>query len=316
MGAADIVPGVSGGTVALIVGIYGRLVTAISHIDRDLLALVRRRQWRNAARHLDLAFLLSLAPGIVCGMALMTWWMHHLMTHPALRSYTLSVFFGVIFASAILVAALIHIRDSAHATRVVLLGIAGAAIALAVTWLRQGHVEPSLGYLFLCGVVAISAMILPGISGAMVLLILGVYVYLTEIPHRLIHGEGVADSLAIIAVFGTGCAVGLIGFSKILRVLLVRHHATTMGFLCGLMLGSLRNIWPYQRDLTPQQADFKLKEFELIWPTAWDSTSCGVALLGIAAALAVLFADQVARRLKRSRTQDSKAAAALGDEPA
>ncbi len=310
MGAADIVPGVSGGTVALIVGIYGRLVTAISHIDRRLLMLLKARRWRDAAGHLDLAFLLSLAPGILCGMALMTWWMHYLMTHPALRPYTLSVFFGVILASAVWVAALIRIRNGPHGLRVALLGILGAILALAVTWMRHGHVEPSLGYLFFSGMIAICAMILPGISGAMVLLILGVYVYLTEIPHLVLHGEAVADSLLVVAVFGSGCVIGLVGFSKLLRHLLTRHHATTMGFLCGLMLGSLANIWPFQRDLTPQESDFKLKEFERYWPPVWDGDAMSVVAIGAAAALAVWGADLLARRVKAQRTRRAEQAEA------
>ncbi len=307
MGAADIVPGVSGGTVALIVGIYARLVAAISHVDRRWFALLKARRWRDAARHIDLPFLASLAPGILCGMALMTWWMHYLMTHPAWRPYTLSVFFGVILASALLVAGSIRLRDSSHAVRVALLGLLGAALALAVTRLRPGHVEPSLGYLFACGVIAITAMILPGISGAMVLLILGVYVYLTEIPHLVVHGEKVVDSLIIVCVFGSGCAVGLIGFSKLLRVLLDRYHALTMGFLCGLMLGSLVNIWPFQQDLTPEETDFKLKQFERIWPASFDGHVLGVVAIGILAAIAVWSADRLAWRLKTLRRSTSAA---------
>ena len=107
---------------------------------------------------------------------------------------------------------------------------------------------PHLAFVFFCGAVAICAMILPGISGAMILLMLGVYIHLTEIPGNLLRGQDVVDGVVTVVVFATGCAIGLVTFSKVLHWLLERHHAVTMAVLCGFMFGSLRKLWPFQRD--------------------------------------------------------------------
>ena len=303
MGAADIVPGVSGGTVALIVGIYTRLVTAISHVDRHLLKLIRTRQWRAAATHLDLALLGILAPGILCGMAAMTWWMHHLMTDLVLRSYTLAVFFGIILASSFLIARLIQVPDRQTGLKTAIFGVIGTAITLALSYFHPGHVEPSLVYLFFCGIVGISAMILPGISGAMILLIMGVYLYLTGTIYELLHAESIAANLLIVVVFGSGCLTGLLSFSKLLRWLLQHHGAVTMALLCGFMIGALRKLWPFQNDLTPSEEELKLKEFQVYWPESWGASEWRIVGIGLAAALTILALDFFGQRLKtRSQT--------------
>jgi putative membrane protein len=286
MGGADVIPGVSGGTVALILGIYQRLVTAISHVDLQLLAFLRHRQWRQAARHLDLRFLISLGIGIAIGFLIMTTLMHYLLTDPQARAMTLAAFFGMILASAVLVGMLIRVDSAAMLARVICWALLGAVVAYGLSTLRNANVEPNLAYLFMCGAIAICAMILPGISGAMVLLIMGVYVYLTEIPHELVQGKQILGNLTIVVVFGSGCALGLISFSKFLRWLLSRHEAETMALLCGFMVGALRKIWPFQLDVTPDQPDFKLKSFEATFPDRWDS---GVTLVLLSAVLAMGF---------------------------
>ncbi len=297
MGAADVVPGVSGGTVALIVGIYGRLVTAISQIDRTFCQLLLQRKWKEAANHIDLGFLVALGCGIIVGFLIMTGLVHSLLTHPDSRALTLSVFFGMILASAFLVGGLIQPRDARATAVAVVLGLIGAALAYGVMQLEAVRTgEPSLVYLFMCGAIAICAMILPGVSGAMVLVLLGVYIYLTEIPKHLLHGEQIGLSLITIAVFGSGCAVGLISFSKVLRWLLTKYHSFTMAVLCGFMFGALPKVWPFQRDLTPGEEDFKLKHFEPQLPASFDNqffAVCGMILISVVAVIAV---DRFARR--------------------
>lgn len=295
MGGADVVPGVSGGTVALILGIYERLVAAISHFDLTLLGHIQRRRFREAANHVDLRLLVALGVGIAGGFLVMTMLMNRLLNQPTSRALTFAAFFGLIGGSAIIVALLIQVRSKAMAAACLALGVVGAIFAYGLTTLTASVEEPSYLYVFCCAAVAICAMILPGISGAMVLLILGVYVHLTEIPHSLAHGEKVVESLLMVATFLMGASIGLILFSKFLRWQLLHFHAYTMAVLCGFMVGALPKLWPFQRDLTPEIEKFKLKEFERILPPLWDSTTIMAILIGFSAMALVLVVDWVAR---------------------
>jgi len=259
MGAADIIPGVSGGTVALIVGIYERLVTAISHCDGTLVGHLTHRRWRAAAGHIDLRFLVFLGLGIGCGAVALGVVMHTLLED--YRQFTLAAFFGLIGASCWLVARLVGRWRGCE----VIAAIAGAASAL---WLVQqealNHPPDALWYVFLCGVIAICAMILPGISGSFILVILGKYHDITGIIKSALQLEVTSRDVATVIVFALGCAVGLISFARFLKWLLSRHHAVTMATLCGFMAGSLLKIWPFQRDLTPEIVELKSKRFALM----------------------------------------------------
>jgi putative membrane protein len=238
MGCADVVPGVSGGTVALILGIYERLVTAISRFDRTFVRHVTRKQWLEAATYIDLRFLVFLAIGLGSGIVAMSLLVNRLLADSLTRSVTFAAFSGMILASSWLVSLMIR-PQRGQKPFCLALGLAGVVIAWWASSLTPAgaSVPPSLPWLFVCGSVAICAMILPGISGALMLLVLGVYAHLTEIPHNLLNGEELLNSILMLLVFGSGCAVGLVSFSKVLKWLLARHHALTMSLLCGFMLG-------------------------------------------------------------------------------
>ncbi len=292
MGGADIVPGVSGGTVALILGIYERLVTAISHFDLRLLQMLRQRQWRQAAAHVDLPLLIPLGMGILIGFVIMTILMHFLLSTEATRCLTMAMFFGLIFASGVLVALMIHTRSRGETVRCVAIFLVGVAFAWWLAGLNAlGATNPHLAFVFLSGAIAICAMILPGISGAMVLLILGVYIHLTEIPGNLLRGQDMMNGVVTVLVFATGCAIGLVTFSKVLHWLLDRHHAVTMSLLCGFMFGSLRKLWPFQKDLTPEIEKIKFKTFEPILPDGLGGQEMAVLAVFLIAAAAVFLVD-------------------------
>jgi putative membrane protein len=296
MGGADIIPGVSGGTVALILGIYERLVTAISRFDLELLRHLRHGQFREAARHVDLRFVLALGCGIATGIVGLASLMNYLITTPATRPYTLAAFFGMILASGVLVGKLVGRWNLAR----VCFCIAGGAIAFWITGLTPtASSNPPAAYVFLCGMIGICAMILPGISGAFILLLLGMYVYVTDALKALkgIHtGEFTTDHLLTIVIFSAGCAVGLLSFSKILRWLLSRHGAQTMAVLCGFMLGSLRKIWPFQRDVTQGIHEFKLKQFQNFLPDAVDGMVLSVIAVALVAMVLVFVLDRLSFR--------------------
>jgi len=256
MGGADIIPGVSGGTVALILGIYERLIEAISRVDAHFFGLVKKRQFKDAATYLDLRFLIALGLGIGIGIVSLAGTMHHLLLHQ--RTWTLAAFFGLIAASSWLVAKIVD-RWSPAAV-VALIGGAGFAFWLVGLPLLLDPPN-SLLYMFFCGSVAICAMILPGISGAFILLLLGKYVEITGMIKGVIHGEISGEIILTIIVFAMGCLLGLLGFSKFLKWLLARHTNLTMATLCGFMIGSLRKLFPFQQDVTPEVTELKHKVF-------------------------------------------------------
>lgn len=290
MGTADVIPGVSGGTVALILGIYERLVTAISHVDTQLLGLVRRGRLSAAAAHLDLRFVATLLGGILLGIAALATLMNHLIDHHP--QPTLALFFGLILASSLLVGRMV---GQWNPINVVLTFLGGAG----AYWLVAQPVMAGLEgypYLFLCGSVAICAMILPGISGAFILLIMGKYAHMTGVVSRLTHGQFTAENILSLVVFASGCVVGLLSFSKILRWLLARHHAPTMAVLCGFMIGSLRCLWPF-KDLPPGEAiDFKGQRYANILPSQFDVQTVMVVAIMAAAIAFVLTLDWYSRR--------------------
>jgi len=296
MGGADIIPGVSGGTVALILGIYRRLVTAISHFDLETLRLLRRREIAKAIERVDLYFLSALGLGIGSGIVLLASLMHSLLTQASTRSYTLAVFFGMILASSVIVARMVQ-RWNTGALVVCALG---AAIAFWITGLPVVNVAPTYPYVFFCGAVAICAMILPGISGAYILLLLGMYLHVTGAIKGIPKGDLSPENLTTIAVFAAGCALGLVTFSKILRWLLARHESITLALLGGFMLGSLRKIWPFQRDLTPGVEKLKLKQFVNEWPDPVDGTVLLTFGLLLLAAILVLGLNHLGNRGRSS----------------
>jgi putative membrane protein len=233
MGAADLVPGVSGGTVALITGIYGRLISAIASVGIDILALVARGRIAEAYKAIDGNFLLLLAAGIgtaIVGFAAILNW---LLLHYPLPLW--ATFSGLVLASAL---SLVKQNCRSWTFRDWSLFTTGVAVAVSVglTQAIQMPLTP-LG-IFFAGSIAISAMILPGISGSFLLLLMGVY--------QPIIAAVVNLELVTLALFALGCGVGLIFFSKLLQRLLAVAEKATMATLFGFLLGSLVILWPWQ----------------------------------------------------------------------
>lgn len=239
MGSADVVPGVSGGTVALIVGIYERLISAIASFDATLVALILAQRWKDVLRHIDFRFLAALGTGIavaVLSLAKIITWL--ILNKPI---PTWSFFFGLILASAILVYRQIpRWRNGEIITLIV-----GAAFAYWLSGLLPAEAPHGPLVLFASGAVAICATILPGISGSFVLVLLGQYLFVLDAIHE--------RSITTLAVFAAGCGTGLIVFTKLLKVLLRDWRSQTMAFLVGLMGGSLRKIWPFKIEAPGQE---------------------------------------------------------------
>ena len=233
MGAADLVPGVSGGTVALITGIYGRLISAIASVGIDILSLVLRGRVAEAYRAIDGNFLLLLAAGIgtaIVGFAAILNW---LLLHYPLPLW--ATFSGLVLASALSLVKQNYRSWSLRDWSFFTIGVA-VAVSVGLTQAIQIPLTP-LG-IFFAGSIAISAMILPGISGSFLLLLMGVY--------QPIIAAVVNLELVTLALFALGCGVGLIFFSKLLQRLLAVAEKATMATLFGFLMGSLVILWPWQ----------------------------------------------------------------------
>jgi len=239
MGSADVIPGVSGGTIALITGIYEDLILALKSIDANWVKKILNLDLKGALAHVHVRFLLSLFVGIgtaIISLArLMNYLLHH---HPV---FTWSLFFGLIAASILVVSR--RVRN--WSGRVGISFAAGTVIAALIVNLIPIATPDALWFIFLCGVIAICAMILPGISGAFILLILGKYEFITA----TLKNPFLTQHLMIIVVFCLGCLIGLLSFARLLNYMLKNFHQLTMAFLTGLMVGSMPKIWPWKEIL-------------------------------------------------------------------
>ncbi|MEC8941038.1 MAG: DUF368 domain-containing protein [SAR324 cluster bacterium] len=268
MGTADIVPGVSGGTIAFITGIYEALLTAIASINSRLVLQVLRLNLKQALAGLHLRFLVTLVCGIALAVISTSHLMHYLLTEHAVQTW--SVFFGLITASILVVAHSINKRFTTFPALIL-----GAILAYGITGLIPLYTPEEPGFIFFSGMIAICAMILPGLSGSFILLILGKYAFITAALRNPVN----PDNLEIILIFITGCLVGILGFSRILRYGLARWHDYTLALLTGIMLGSMRKVWPWKITLESQIIRGKehvLRE-ENVWPLL--DFEFGIALL-------------------------------------
>lgn len=236
MGTADLVPGVSGGTVALITGIYPRLLAAVTAADAAAVRLLLKGQWLGLWRHVDGAFLLPLMLGVGSAIfALASTLKLLLETQPLL---VWSFFCGLVLLSSL---ALIRTEMTKLTPMVGLMFLIGVVIMLTLG-LGTGISFPQhLGGFFVAGLLGICAMILPGISGSFILLLLGMYgPIITAVSDR---------ELLPLLVFAVGCAVGLLTFSRFLTFVLARARVATLALLVGFLLGSLVILWPWQQVL-------------------------------------------------------------------
>lgn len=232
MGAADVIPGVSGGTIAFITGIYETLIASLKSINRKALGKLLRFDLRSFWKSVNGGFLLSLLLGILISILTLSRFILFLLEHHTLL--LLSFFFGLIIASAVVIVR----RTSSHTFAGWVAGVSGAAAAFLITSLSPVSTPDSWWFIFLSGAIAICAMILPGISGSFILLLLGKYSFILGAIRDI--------DFALIAIFGAGCLAGLLGFVRILSQLLQRYHDQTMLFLAGVMIGSLGKIWPWK----------------------------------------------------------------------
>lgn len=249
MGAADVVPGVSGGTIAFISGIYQELIDSINNVNLSVLKTLKKDGLKAAWKQVNGSFLLALLTGI--GISILTFSKvitHLLETQPIL---VWSFFFGLIIASI----TLIWKEITSWKLVDILFLLIGITISYYITIARPVSSPDSYWYLFLSGFIAIIAMILPGISGAFILLLMGSYETVIGTINTFREGltsansEILTQALLKLGIFALGCIIGLKSFSKVLHWMFANHKNTTLTLLVGFMVGSLNKVWPWKEVL-------------------------------------------------------------------
>ena len=237
MGAADVVPGVSGGTIAFISGIYEELLSTISNVNLSLLKTLKTSGIKAAWKQLNGSFLVALFLGIFVSIVSLAKVIKHLLESQPILLW--SFFFGLVLASIIYIAK--QITDWNFEAFLIL--IIGAVLAYFITTLNPLVSENSSSlFVFLAGAIAICAMILPGISGSFILVLLGAYKPVLEAINN--------RDFKTILVFMAGAIVGLLAFSRVLKWLFKNHKNLTLAVLTGFIIGSLNKIWPWKETLT------------------------------------------------------------------
>lgn len=297
MGAANVIPGVSGGTIALITGIFERLIDAIKSFDGKAVKLLLKFDFKTFAKHTDLVFLISIFAGVGLAIVSLARLFDFLFNnYPA---YIWSFFFGLVLASVYFVGKTVHSWKIAS----LLSFVAGTAIAAVVTFMTPATENANFFYLMLCGVVAVCSMILPGLSGSFVLILLGNYqlVAIDAINNR---------DFSILMPVLIGAVVGLIAFSHFLSWLLKKYKDQTIALLTGFILGSLSILWPWKEAVYLQDASGvllfkdglpKVARYIPEWPAELNQEVWFSALLMIAGILTI-WAVEYAAKTKNTAT--------------
>ncbi len=239
MGAADVVPGVSGGTIAFITGIYEEFLNSIKSINFGVIKVLRKEGIKAAWKSVNGSFLLTLFAGIGISILSLAKLITYLLeNHPIL---VWSFFFGLIVASILFVGKSVKKWGAGPIIGIVL----GAALAFWITTLRPGGHSGEYWYIFVSGMIAICAMILPGISGSFILVLLGSY--------ATVLGAIDSRDFIIIGLFAAGAICGLVTFSRVLSWLFKHYHDITIALLTGFLVGSLNKIWPWKKVVEVQE---------------------------------------------------------------
>jgi putative membrane protein len=277
MGAADVVPGVSGGTIAFITGIYEELINSIKSVNHKSLKLLFTGKIAAFWQAINANFLLALVIGIGISVVSLAKLLKYILeNHPEL---IWSFFFGLIVASAIYVAKQITKWNISAIISI----IAGVAVAYFITEITPAETTNAYWFIFVSGAIAICAMILPGISGSFILLLLGKYEY--------IIGAISEFKLMVLGVFLSGAAVGIISFSNVLSWLLKKFHNQTIAVLSGFMIGSLNKVWPWKNTLetfTDRHGEIKPLIQENVLPAAYEGDAHLISAIALAIAGFVL----------------------------
>lgn len=291
IGAANVIPGVSGGTIAFITGIYERFVGAINNVSIKTLKLLLHREFKAFWKQIDGEFLVWLLGGVVVATFSLAKLM--LVCLEKWPVQTWAFFFGLIVASSIVLLAGSDFGKG-WGTRIASaawLAFGGALGVLVCTMGSLSNSPDELWFVFICGAVSICAMILPGLSGSYILMLMGKFEYVFGSITGVLELD--LNSILVVAVFGLGAVCGLMAFAKLLHYLLDRWNRQTLMLLCGFVLGSLVGVWPWRQTEALAKAGLPTEGF----PCLWDAIA--FCCLGIVLVLALEFAGTRAENSKK-----------------
>ena len=295
MGIAEVIPGVSGGTIAFITGIYERLINTIKTIlGPEIFKSLRHDGLLGAWKKADGLFLTMLLGGMVLGIGVGVFGVTHLLeNYPELLW---AFFFGLIIASALYIGRQVTKWGAVEIAILVL----GVAVAYFITVASPAQGSESLVMVFMAGTIAISALILPGISGSFILLLMGMYTLIIPTVKDALKTFN-PDSLVILVVFALGCLLGLATFSRVLSWTFKNYHNQTLALLTGFMIGSLNKIWPW-RNVLEYRTNSKGEEVPFIeksvLPSAYDGDPyvLGVIILMLVGFAAVFALEKLGNK--------------------
>ena len=278
MGATDVIPGVSGGTIAFLMGIYQELLDSIKSVNGEAFKLLFKGKIADFWKHINGNFLLSIFAGIIVSVFSLARLMKYLLEFHPIPLW--SFFFGLILASAIYI---LKGLDKWSLQNIISLLI-GVGVAAFICVASPAQTPDALWFVFLSGAIAICAMILPGISGSFILLLLGKYAFVMTAVTDL--------NIPVLAVFALGCGIGIISFSHFLSWLLKKFYMLTIALLSGFMLGSLLKVWPWKVPGAAEGFDYPALPAQFEQVTGLDAqlgTSIAFAVLGLAIVLVIEF---------------------------
>ena len=282
MGAADVIPGVSGGTIAFLTGIYAELLSSIKSLNWNSAKLLFSGKFKEFTNAVNLKFLVAVGGGILTSIFSLARLMQYLLVHHPIPLW--SFFMGLIAASAIYV-----LKDTGKLTFTNLLSlIAGVSVAAWICLVSPSQTTEAYWFIFISGAIAICAMILPGISGSFILLLLGKYAFVMKAVTEL--------NIPVLLIFAAGAAIGIISFSHFLTWLLKKYYKPTLFLLAGFMIGSLVKVWPWKRvidEVSHIDRPILPSQFEL---QTGNSSQLSLALLFIAIGFSIVFIIEFAAK--------------------
>ncbi len=239
MGIAETIPGVSGGTIAFIFRIYQELLSTIKAINPTTIGLLLRGHFSDFFKAVNGKFLISLLVGMASGIVIGVFGISYLLDNYPLLLW--SFFFGLVLASAIYLS-----KDVNWNTARIALLVLGGIVAYAITLISPTNGSDNLVIIMLSGILAISALMLPGLSGSFILLLLGMYSTVIGAVKGFLSNPGLGHNLYVLVAFGIGCLLGLFSFARVLSYTFKRHFHSTMALMIGILIGSLNKIWPWR----------------------------------------------------------------------
>ena len=274
MGAANVIPGVSGGTMALLTGIFEKLINSIKAFDAEAVKLACTFKFKALLEHIHFKFLSAVGIGVIASILTFARVLEYLFDHQPL--YVWSFFFGLILASVYFVGKKIGRRSAP----IIGLFLLGTAVAAGLAFMEPAEENASIPYLLICGAVAMCSMILPGLSGSYVLLLMGNY--------QLVMIKAVSNfELGILIPVGIGAAAGLAAFARLLSWIFKKFHDPTLALLTGFIFGSLSILWPWKSEITKVFGE-KVKVIGYDYALPELNAETGLALLIMLAGIGII----------------------------